>query len=42
MSLAAAIPDAELVRIADVGHMIMLEDPNALADLIEAAGHAAP
>ena len=37
VSLAAAIPDAELVRIADVGHMIMLEDCAALADLIDAA-----
>ena len=40
--LSAAIEGSELVRISKAGHMIMLEDPNALADLIEAAGHAAP
>lgn len=35
--LATAIPESELVRISTVGHMIMLEDPEALADLVEAA-----
>ena len=40
--LSAAIEGSELVRISKAGHMIMLEDPDALADLIEAAGHAAP
>jgi pimeloyl-ACP methyl ester carboxylesterase len=40
--LAAVIEEAELVRLGSVGHMIMLEDPEALADLIEAAGHGRP
>ena len=39
--LSSAIDGAELVRISSVGHMIMLEDPDVLADLIEAAALAA-
>ena len=37
VSLTSAIPGAELVRISEVGHMIMLEDSVALVDLIEVA-----
>ena len=38
--LAAAIPAAELIPVSKMGHMMMLEEPDALCGLIDAASSA--